>query len=129
MHSYTDSFLLLTCIIGTARYTAEKATDASPTDDYSCSTYSYTGDSGFSDSRAFLQKKSPPSSPQHTSAGTERDIVLDSGASYASLIPSDVRNNEYYKSLNRECIPGMHHIRHFLISLMMVLTLQRQFTI
>ena len=94
-------------IIATVMRYSEKTMDASPADDFSSSTYSYTGDSGFSDSRAFLQKESPPSSPQHTSA----ECVLDSGASYASLISSDVRNNEYYKSLNRECIPGMHYIR------------------
>ena len=107
----------------TVRYTAGKTTDdVSPTDesDYSCSTYSYTGDSGFSDSREFLQKQSPPSSPQHTSAQIER--ILDSDASYTSLITADVRNAEYYKTLNRECIPGMHRIRHFLIGLVIHMT-------
>ena len=97
-----NAFLII--LHNTVRYTTGKAADdVPPTDDYSCSTYSYTGDSGFSDSRVFL-KESPPSSPQHISAQIEH--VLGSDASYAPLIKADVRST-YYKSLNRENIPGI----------------------
>ena len=77
------------------------ADDTPPTDD---SAYSCTGDSGFSDSRAFLKELSPPSSPQHTS--TQIECALGSGVSYTPLITADVRGAEYYKTLNRESIQG-----------------------
>ena len=92
MHPYTNSFLMH----NTVRYTAKGATDVvSSTDDYSYSTCSYTGDSGFSDSRAYL-KESPPSSPQRTYYQGEQ----------GSDITADVSTG-YYKSLNPESrIPG-----------------------
>ena len=84
--------------------TTESATDdVSPTDDYSCGTYSYTGDSGFSDSRAFL-KESPPSSPQHSPS--QRKHGSDLSAPYTPLITADVRIAGYYKTLNRESVEG-----------------------
>ena len=79
------------------RYTAERATGVvSSTDDYSRSTCSYTGDSGFSDSQTYL-KELPP---KHAHSQREQD--LDSSVCTAG----------YYKSLNQESrIPG----RYFLI--------------
>ena len=96
----------------TVRYTTKRATDdVSSTDDYSYSTCSYTGDSGFSDSRAYL-KESPPSSPQHTYYQGEQGSDIDSNMPYTSLITADVHTARYYKSLNSESrIPG----RYFLI--------------
>ena len=112
----TDTYSFL--IHNTARYTMEKFTahadDESPTDDDYSSTYSYTGDSGFSDSRAFLKNDSPPTSPQHTPAQMEH--IIGSGASYTPLIAADVCTAEYYKSVNRETIAGTFLIWHFLIA-------------
>ena len=86
----------------TATYTTERtADDLSSTDEY-CSTYSSTGDSGFSDSRAFLRELPP----QQRSAQIEH--VLDSGASYTPLITAGMHGAKYYKSLNQENrIPGI----------------------
>ena len=64
-----------------------------------------TDDSGFSDSRAFLKNDSPPTSPQQTP--TQMEHIIGSGASYTPLIVADVHTAEYYKSVNRESIPGI----------------------
>ena len=95
------------------RSTAEGATDdVSSTDDYSCSTCSYTGDSGFSDSWEFQRPlQSPPSLSQPAHYQREQGLDINSSALYASLITTDVQT-VYYKSLNAESrIPG----RYFLI--------------
>ena len=84
----------------------ERATnDVSSTDDYSCSTCSYTGDSGFSDSREFL--KQLPSAHYQREQGSD----IGSSALYTSLITADVHTESvYYKSLNRESIPGSYFL-------------------
>ena len=91
----------------TVRYTAERATDdVSSPDDYSCSTCSYTGDSGFSDSRAYL-KELAPSSCQQAHSQSERSSDIDSSAPYALLTTTNVHTAGYYKSLNPDSrIPG-----------------------
>jgi hypothetical protein len=87
------------------------SSDVLSTEDYSSSTLSYTGDSGFSDSRAFL-KESPPSSPllaQYYQREPDPDIESSTSAWYTSLITTDVRTG-YYMSLNPERlsrIPGI----------------------
>ena len=72
------------------------------TEDYSCSTCSYTGDSGFSDSRAFM-KESPagPPSPSEPAQHQGEQDSDNSSAAYASLNTADVRTG-YYMSLNPE---------------------------
>ena len=95
------------------RSTAEGAMDdVLSTDDYSCSTSSYTGDSGFSDSREFQRpSQSPPSLSQPAQYQKEQGLDINSSALYASLITTDLQTG-YYKSLNAESrISG----RHFLI--------------
>ena len=80
----------------------------SSTEDYSCSTYSYTGDSGFSDSRAFM-KESPadPPSPSEPDLHQGEQGLDNSSAAYASLNTADVHTG-YYMSLNPETrIPGI----------------------
>ena len=83
----------------------------SSTEDYSCSTCSYTGDSGFSDSWAFL-KELPSSSSEPVQYPREQglDTTLNSNVLYASLTATDVHTAAgYYKSLNQESrIPGRH---------------------
>ena len=92
-------------------YTAERATDdvsSTQSDEYSCSICSYTGDSGFSDSRAFL-KELPFRSRQleHYQREEVQGSGIDSSARYTSLIPTDVRTG-HYTSLNPESrIPGI----------------------
>lgn len=79
----------------------------SPADDYS-STYSCssTGDSGFSDSRAF--RKDPPATNLCQQAKTSQpEQVADPDSMYASLIKSQVNSADYYESLKRENIPGI----------------------
>ena len=83
----------------------------SSTEDYSCSTCSY-GDSGFSDSRAFL-KELPSSSSEPVQYPREQglDTTLNSNVLlHASLTATDVHTAAgYYKSLNQESrIPGSH---------------------
>lgn len=75
--------------------------DPSVTDDYS-STFSCTGsgDSGFSDSRAFL--KVSPLSLSHQ----EPKCASDSASAYVPLNKPEVHSN-YYKLLNRDNIPGI----------------------
>ena len=92
-------FTILIVFIG-GRYTAERPTDnVSSTDDHSCSTCSYTGDSGFSDSREFL-KQLPSKQACH-----QREHCLDtsSNAVYTSLITTDVQTG-HYQSLNPETL-------------------------
>ena len=92
--------------------TAERATDdVSSTDEYSCSTCSHTGDSGFSDSRAFL-KELPSRSRQLEYYQREQvqGSGIDSSAQYTSLISTDVHTG-HYTSLNPESrIPGIGDI-------------------
>ena len=79
-------------------YTAERPTDdVSSRDDHSRSTCSYTGDSGFSDSREFL-KQLPSKQACH-----QREHCLDtsSNALYTSLITTEVQTG-HYQSLNPE---------------------------
>ena len=96
-HTYTNLFLMHTnpkfsYAVG---YRTERAT--------SFSTYSNTGDSGFSDSRAYF-KGQPPSSTQHAPYQREQGSSIDSGA---SPITTDVQSG-YYKSLNPESrVPGI----------------------
>ena len=67
-----------------------------------CSTCSYTGDSGFSDSRAFM-KESPVCPPSPSEPAQHQGV----DKSYASLNTADVRTG-YYKSLNPETrTPGI----------------------
>ena len=84
--------------------------DVSSAEDYSCSTCSYTGDSGFSDSLAFL--KESPGPPEHAQHQREEgsDTTLNSSVLHASLTATDVHTAAgYYKSLNQESpIPGSH---------------------
>ena len=92
---------VISCII---LIITEKHDDsASSADDYS-STYSYssTGDSGFSDSLAF--RKDPPA-PNLCQQPHPKDVT-DPDSTYASLIKTQVKSADYYKSLNRENIPG-----------------------
>ena len=82
---------------------APSYSDVSSAED--CSTCSYTGDSGFSDSRAFM-KESPagPPSPSEP-AQHQGEQGLDN-----SSVPLNTANvhTGYYKSLNPETrIPGI----------------------
>ena len=110
-HSYMNPFFMHYSV---TRSTAEGATDdVSSTDDYSCSTCSYTGDSGFLiDSQEFQRPlQLPPSLSQPAHHQREQGLDINSSALYASLITTDVQTG-YYKSLNAESrISG----RHFLI--------------
>ena len=77
--------------------------DVSSAEDYS--TCSYTGDSGFSDSRVFM--KQSPVSPPSPSEPAQHQGEQGSDKPYASLNTADVRTG-YYKSLNPETrIPGI----------------------
>ena len=77
--------------------------DASLTDDYS-NTYSYTGDSGFSDSRAFM--KDPPPNLCKQAPATQSEDTPDSDSAYAQLNMAGVHTADYYKSLKRDNIQG-----------------------
>ena len=97
LHKYYSLFTILMIIIG-GGYTAERPTDdVSSTDDHSCSTCSYTGDSGFSDSREFL-KQLPSEQACHQ---REHCLATSSNVLYTSLITTEVQT-AYYQSLNPE---------------------------
>ena len=105
LHSIHQPFLICTVqchntVVHTC--TAANDDDASTVDDYS-----HTGDSGFSDSRMFL-KEPPPTSHQQVPAQTDHEHMLDLDTSYTSLLTTDMHTAEYYKSLNRERIPGKY---------------------
>ena len=85
----------------------EKPDDStSSTNDY-LSTYSCssTGDSGFSDSRAFRKDHPAMKLCQQANISQPEDVT-DPDSTYASLIKAKVNSADYYKSLKRENIPG-----------------------